>query len=333
MKKITLIILICLGGAIFISAQGQESVSEKDQLIEGYKKTISELTQKLNDNKVKIKQLEDEVSKKGIDEKNSRIKNQADSISKLIAEIERLTGELDVKNNDLEELKAFSKDLTQSKLLKMVPDLNIRYSEMDIEVLRTVYNKLLPYAADDSVKSETDKISIAIKHKLMYNRFSEILNNPLNAQELYYARDTIIEQLNGKMTEKQYDEFKVLDTELSHYDDAVLTFDRLIIGIKEDRDIAEYRHNITNTPEEMKSTYINQANVNIERIITSILLEEKVNEETISNKYFAGIPYLKNLYEEYIKYLMASPLESTPENNWKQIEEEVSKMVIEAQML
>lgn len=312
-----------------------DSLEVRDKAIKGLRKQNENQSKKFGKLESNLKKLEESTNKKNIEIKQCKIDSLHNHIILLDSImldrqslIERLRKDSIAHAEYLKRFEPFVAEFTKKTLLSKRSYLERLYSNMPLETLDSLRQQVSVFAADSIVKNLLVEIESVIVNKRLYLRADSVLNQPLNATDVYIARDEI-EQLKGKISERQFAEFDSLDISLSRYADGVLKFNEFIEHINDDTDVKDYREKIKEAGIDEKDREIYREN-SLE-IIKEIAAKDIIDSK-VYNKYFDRIPFLKELFDKYMKSLDSNPLKVTPSEDIEKIEIVIGQMVEQAKI-
>jgi hypothetical protein len=166
------------------------------------------------------------------------------------------------------------------------------YSDIDLSYLQALQTVLRPYAKDKEAAAFLSKVNDAIEHKNIYDGALQVLSSPLKVDDcgIYHFK---IAALKDKVSEAQYQEMeKNLDYFLTRYPSFVSDLQTLI---------KKFNDEVQTIRESNSSADLCQG------IINEVFNAEDVTAKL--NKYLPHYPYIKNLYEAYMKALKRNPMQ------------------------
>lgn len=312
-----------------------DSLKVKEKTIKRLEKEKEKQESHFGELENKYKKLQESLGKKNLEERQRQI----DSLQNRISLLDSIVNDRELLISRLREdsvahrlymrkFESFVAEFTKKNLLSKRGSLDGLYSEMSLGALDSLRQQVIPFTADSMVKKFLIEIEATIVNKKLYVTADSLLNNPLDADGVYMAREEI-ELLKGDVSENQFVEFDNFDISLSRYAGAVLRFDEFVKCINSDIDVQDYREKMKEAEKDEKDEeFYRGKSLEIIRGIA----QKEINSE-IYNRYFDKIPFLKGLYDKYMKCLELNPLKVSPAEDIEKIEVTVKEMVEQAKKI
>lgn len=279
-----------------------------------YEKQISELNGK-------IERLKNKSELAKADEKILSLNHTIDSLTNItVADkflINKLTQECQIKQDsisslieELQPLLVFRKAYLVNLFKESEDYLKLPYSQISVERLNTLKENLSEYSSDKDVSQAISLINDAIAYKGYVTDMENAISSPYNRMNIEKARASFTNLKNKKsvFSSAQWEEFDNLDKYLSRYNLSLITFQTIIE--KDNAIISQYGGGSASP------TLRNDCVDEIKEVF-------KPYEEKEIGKGINSIPYLKDRFEKYRKWVMSNPL-----NKSKEIETIESEIMI-----
>lgn len=226
-------------------------------------------------------------------------------------EIELLKNECQSKHDtilslkaELEPLLVFRKAYLVNLFKESEDYLKLPYSQISLERLNALKDKLSEYSADREVANAISSIDKTIANKGYVTSMERAISTPYNRAEIEKARSSFKKLRKSDYSPAQWEELDNLDKYLSRYNLSLITFQTII---KKDNEII--------------STFGGGSQTQRKDCIDEIKEVFKPYEEREIGKGINSVPYLKSRFETYRKWAMSNPLAKSQEI--ERIEEEI----------
>lgn len=215
----------------------------------------------------------------------SHIVSLSEDTTNLVAKILFLDGQIAMLNENIAELDSIKNNVYNQLMTENQNILEKPFSQLTIDELTNIITKYSKYSADQKINVFIAKTNTVLNNKRAYDEAIRILNSKYNKMDLIRINDRLT-SISGANSIQQ-GEINQVQSSLSHFESGMATFKLFI------QEINRRRGGVSSYSKDDFSYDLSKVKKE---------LKEEIDSEIMQ------VPYLKKVYNNYIKAITANPL-------------------------